>query len=316
MKPVLRNSLYLLLILLTALACQKGDAVDQGNFMKVKLTVYHPDTAVYSNVSIGEDNLANTQVYYTDNEVYDVFLSKNWTSFQDSAQFRVKLTKTTNGNSLLYDSRIKFRNANDFLLFQTCPGTDPLFIDKTVGDATEVPLPTNDSIKVRFFFSTNDMISNPNTGYVGRLLSRMRLQIFTFTPNANPNLPPASSSFVTVYSALDFNACGLSDYITLARNKKYGVRIRDISPGIPGSAAANLVQQLLADADIQIVNDPNTGLSDWDFKKGKINLSADANHKFQTIRIKRSSISFTDRNGNDGTESSYNGQFILGLNRN
>lgn len=301
---------------LTLISCQKGNPIDQGKFMKVRLSAYHPDTAVYSSVSIANESLVNGQEYSTDLEVYDVFLAKNWTLFQDSAQLQVKLTKTTNGNSLSFNNKIRFRNSNDLLLFQTCPGSDPILIDRTVGDESAVPLPTNDSIRVRFFFSTNDQISNPNTGYSGRMLSRMRLQVFTFTPNPNPNIPPSSSSFITVYSAVDFNSCGLSEYITLARNRMYGVRIRDISPGIPGSASANLVQQLLADNDIQLVTDPGTGLTNWDFKKGKLFLSNAPDHKFQTLRIKRTAIGYTDRNGNDGTEISLNGLFILGLNRN
>jgi len=316
MRSLLSKIFTLAVFMLIIVSCQKGKEVDQGSYMKLNLAVYHPDTSVYSQVTINGDRLTDAQGFGTDANLYNLFLQKNWTLFQDSARLQVRLTKTTAGDSLNIDDTIRFSNANDLILFQTCPGTDPILIDRKIGEASEIPIPTGDSVRVRFFFSTNDKIANPNAGYVGRLLSRMRLQLYTFTPNANPNLPPAASSFVLVNNAVDFNSCGLSEYVTLARNKNYGFRLRDISPGIPGSAAANLVQQLLPDNDIMVVTNPFTGNQEWDFKRGKIFISPATDNKYQTIRIKFSTISFTDRNGNDTNETAINGQFILGLNKN
>jgi hypothetical protein len=226
----------------------------------------------------------------------------------------VLLVKSS-GASLDFRDTVKFTNLNDLFLFQTCPASAPLLIDKTKGE-TEEPLPIGDSVKVRFFFSANDYIKNPNPGYTNKLVKRMRLQVYTFTEASNPNNPPPASSFTPVISAVDFNECGLSEYITLAKNKKYGFRVRDISAGIPSSASANLVQQLLPDNDIQIVNNPETGFSEWDFKRGKIFISSvNEDDKYQTLRIKLSNIAYQDRDGNDANETTYNAQFVLGLNK-
>lgn len=281
--------------------------------MRVMLGAYHPDTSVFAQVKINGDVLTNSQQYHGD-EPFNIFLQHGTTQYRDSGLLDVLLVKSS-GASLTFSDTVKFKNLNDLFLFQTCPASTPMLIDKNKGEM-EAPLPANDSVKVRFFYSSGDRFKNPNTGYTDRLIKRMRLQVFTFTEAANPNNPPPASSFISVVNALDFDECGLSDYITLAKNKKYGFRVRDISAGIPSSASANLVQQLLADNDIQIVNNPTTGLSEWDFKKGKIFISAEnVDDKYQTLRVKRSAIDYQDRSGTDLRETSLNALFVLGLNK-
>lgn len=311
MQIVSRQPSFLLLLLLVLAACQKGESIDQGKYMRLTLGIYHPDTSVFGQVKINGEMLTNSQQYHGD-EPFNLFLQYNTTQYRDSALLDVLMVKSS-GASLKFQDTVQFRNVNNFFLFQTCPDSDPILINRDSGES-QAPLPSPDSVKVRFFFSTSDKISNPNPGYTGRLLHRMRVQVYTFTPSANPNNPPASSSFIPVISAVDFNECGLSEYITLAKNKKYGFRLRDISTGIPSSASANLVQQLLPANDIQLIPDPATGFADWDFKRGKIFINKDG-EKLQTLRVKRSPVAYFDINGNDYTEISYNASFVIGMDK-
>ena len=283
---MLKSILYLSLLTFILASCRKGERIDQESYMRVALGAYHPDTSVFAQVKINGEILTNSQQFHGD-EPFNIFLQYGTVTHHDSALLDVLLVKGS-GASMVYRDTVKFANLNDLFLFQTCPESTPFLIDRRKGEM-EAPLPANDSVKLRFFYSSGDKIKNPNAGYTDKIIRRMRLQVYTFTEAANPNNPPPASSFISVVNALDFDECGLSNYVTLAKNKKYGFRLRDISPGIPSSASANLVQQLLPDTDIQIVNNPSTGFSEWDFKRGKIFIASDdPEDKFQTLRIKRS----------------------------
>jgi len=306
------KNLYLIcsigvLIIIVLFGCTKGSISPQETFMRTTISYYHSDSSVYTKASINNISLLDRSSYSFDDQVNSFDLVSNRI---DSGVLDINILKTKSGNNLTIRRNVRFTdNINRFILLQTCPNqAGELLLPY---DTVTVPAPS-DSVKVRFFFSNNDFITNPNAGFTNRRLTRMRLQIFTFTSNPNPNLPPLASTFSLVINNVDFNSCGYSPYITLARNKKYGFRVRDISSGVP--TASSLVQNLSID-DVAQVFDAN-GNTEWDFKKGAISTAEfkDIKKKFLTFRVRRNRIQFENSAGNITSESSLNGQFIVGLN--
>jgi hypothetical protein len=298
----------LLVVLVLLFSCNKeGKPLELDTFMSVDVRVYHPDTSVYHIINLGGQEVKKGAQYISGSGT--TYIGQIQTTYRDSAELDIKLIKTQENSKFEYKKKTGFSFINNYLLFQTCTDATPILINIGEGEKTEPP-PAGDSIKLRFFFSNNDKLINPNPSQ-GKLIRRMRLQIFTFTNNSNINLPPPAASFIAVYNAVDFDMCDFSPYVTLAKNKHYGFRVRDISPGVSSAASANLVQQLLI-GDVQLVND-DAGVSSWDFKRGKIFVDREPTSRFQTIRIKTSDILYVDAAGNDVTERSINGLFTVGL---
>ncbi len=271
--------------------------------MQLNVSYYHPDTATYVKAFINNKLILHKENYSFDDQFNNIFLVDKKA---DSATLQLTIFKTKPENKFVFNQIITFKNnINKITLCQLCPNQEPLIIPSA--DTTRPPAKSR--VKTRFFFSTNDNISNPKSNQANKKVTSLLLQVFTFTPNADTSKAPDSLKFV---ANVKVNACALSGYINLDRDKKYAFRIRDLSKGVPSSS--NIMQDLNV-KDVALIEDLNTGNQVWNFRKGIIFFDgSDMEKKFQTFRLKIAPISYQDDNGDIIEENVLNAQYIFAQN--
>jgi hypothetical protein len=291
------------LFLCTIISCKKGTLVQQDNYAQVNISYYHPDTATYVKAFINNNTILHRENYSYDDQFNNLFF---FDKKYDSARLQIIIFKNKPENKFIFDKTVALNaNINTFRLCQICPNQTPIIIPSV--DTTKPPPVSR--VKTRFFFSTNDNISNSKSPQLNKKVTTLLLQVFTFTPNADTTKPPDSLKFV---ANVRVAACALSGYINLDRDKKYAFRVRDLSKGVPSSS--NIMQDLNV-KDVALIEDLNTGNQVWNFRKGIIFFDgSDMEKKFQTFRLKIAPISYQDDNGDIIEENVLNAQYIFAQN--
>jgi hypothetical protein len=291
------------LFLCTIISCKKGTLVQQDNYAQVNISYYHPDTATYVKAFINNNTILHRENYSYDDQFNNLFF---FDKKYDSARLQIIIFKNKPENKFIFDKTVALNaNINTFRLCQICPNQTPIIIPSV--DTTKPPPVSR--VKTRFFFSTNDNISNSKSPQLNKKVTTLLLQVFTFTPNADTTKPPDSLKFV---ANVRVAACALSGYINLDRDKKYAFRVRDLSKGI--SSTDNILQDLTKD-DIVLTENIDTNIKEYGFGKGVIFFDPlDINKKFQTFRLRFIPVSYQKINGEVVEETALNAQFIFAQN--
>ena len=266
-------------------SCQKGEPVNMERYMKLDVEAYYEDPSLFSTVSFNGKELVRDASEKEGGDITDLLVSPAEIQMpaRDSGKLEITIIKKNNPN-LVFDSIINVSHFNDFLLVQLDPLQAPKFINKNIASAT-IPQPTNDSIKARFYFSSNDPNLRNNNYSPATVVTRVDLEIWALKEVEGIKQP------VNINRKFRVNANQLSDeYFSFKKGEQYAWRILDVSPNV--ASDKRVIESFEYDADYEA------------FTKGFIGLTDQTN--FQTVKIMQTFDDFLFQPG-------LNGKYLFGF---
>jgi hypothetical protein len=263
-----------LICLFFLFSCIKENAASlpQDKAMRLTLEAYYTDTSLFHSVKLDEAVVANEAAIVA-GTLNKLFQSPAGGLFlKDSAKITATVVKKNNPN-LAFDSTVYLTNINEFLLLQLDPRKKPVFINKRLENATAIK-PGKDSVKVRFYFGSEEDFRSRIPGNNKATILRLKLYIAERQPDGS-----YQKNNTVVATINNIRANELTPYYSfyVPDNKEY---LFDVLDGRSGNFtdAQRLIQRYDFDPDFFI-----------DSYVGRIEKQPAIQGLFQTCRITRSS---------------------------
>jgi hypothetical protein len=284
-KPLLLVGSIAFAVIILLNACQKGELLHFQQYVKLNVEAYYEDTSLFTTASFNDSVILQDPSSKDGGQVTSLFVNPVELPLPvgDSGRLKITVVKKRNSN-IEFDSIIHLTNLNEYLLIQLDPSQRPYLLNKRTAAAT-LARPHEDSIKVRFYFTSNDPNFRNKNFSPPRTISKVDLELWALK-EVNGEMKP-----VNLNRKIRVNANQLTDeYFSFKKGELYAWRILDVSPGVASNQ--RVVEAFEYDADFTA------------FTRGFIELSDQT--VFQTVKI-------TQTYDNIYFQPGLNGRYLFGF---